>query len=270
MLEGGAEDGWDARMVVVSRIAAACFIVALPLFLITANVRILATDADYYKHGFRKYNAVETTGVSLADLDSAAGQIINYFEDDSSTLRIIVKQDGQEVSLFNARETEHMKDVKSLMRFVFRLNEISLAVVLTYVAAVFLWSREKSLRTLAVQSLAGIGLGFTVLLAVGAFALAGFNQAWTRFHEMVFSNDLWRLNPATDHLIQMFPEKFWEEATFFVAALTIGEAMLIVVAASTYLWFSRSRSTAPDRPPAQTAATPEAPTQRAVERPAAS
>jgi integral membrane protein (TIGR01906 family) len=242
-------------MVVVSRIAAACFIVALPLFLITANVRILATDADYYKHGFRKYHAAETTGVPLADLDRAAGQIVSYFEDDSDTLRIIVTEDGQEVSLFNARETQHMQDVKTLMRFVFRLNEVSLAVILSYVVCVFLWSREKPLRALAVQALAGVALGFTVILAIGAFALTGFDQAWTKFHEIAFSNDLWKLNPATDHLIQMFPEKFWEEATFFVAALTVGEALAIVIAAAAYLVFTRKRDTASPRPAASAATT---------------
>jgi len=244
-------------MVVVSRLAAACFILALPIFLITSNVRILASNADYYQHGFRKYNAVQTTGIPLADLDRAAGQIVDYFGDDSSSLRIIVTQDGQETSLFNARETEHMKDVKSLMRFVYRVNEVTLAIVLTYVVAVFLWTREKSLRTLAVQSLAGVGVGFAAIAAVGVFALTGFNQAWGRFHELVFSNDLWKLNPATDHLIQMFPEKFWQEATYLVGGLTLAEALIVVIAATSYLLFARKPQPAPARSaPAATPADP--------------
>lgn len=242
-------------MVVVSRLAAACFILALPIFLITSNVRILASDVDYYQHGFRKYNAAQVTGVPLADLDRAAGQIVGYFEDDSTSLRIIVTQDGQETSLFNARETEHMKDVKTLMRFVYRANEVSLAIVLTYVAAVFLWSREKSLRTLAVQALAGVGVGFAAIAAVGVFALTGFDQTWTRFHELVFSNDLWKLNPATDRLIQMFPEKFWQEATYLVGGLTVAEALVVVITATSYLLFARESKSAPTRS-APTAAAP--------------
>jgi integral membrane protein (TIGR01906 family) len=234
-------------MVVVSRLAAACFIIALPVFLITSNVRILASDVDYYQHGFRKYHAAQATGVPLADLDRAAGQIVDYFEDDSASLRIIVTQDGQETSLFNARETEHMKDVKTLMRFVYRLNEVSLAIVLTYIVAVFLWSREKSLRTLAVQALAGVGVGFAAIAAVGVFALTGFDQTWTRFHELVFSNDLWKLNPATDHLIQMFPEKFWQEATYLVGGLTLAEALVVVITATAYLVFAREPKPTPER-----------------------
>lgn len=232
-------------MVVVSRLAAACFIILLPIFLITSNVRILASDVGYYEHGFRKYHAAQATGVSLADLDRAAGQIVDYFEDDSTSLRIIVSEDGQETSLFNARETEHMKDVKTLMRFVYRLNEVSLAVVLTYIVAVFLWSREKSLRTLAVQAIAGVGVGFAAIAAVGVFALTGFDQTWTRFHELVFSNDLWKLNPATDHLIQMFPEKFWQEATYLVGGLTLAEALVVIVTATAYLLFTRGPKAEP-------------------------
>jgi integral membrane protein (TIGR01906 family) len=70
----------------------------------------------------------------------------------------------------------------------------------------------------------------------------GFEPLWDRFHEVVFTNDLWRLNPATDRLIQMFPEAFWAEATFIVGALTVAEALAIVIAAVACLLFSRDRS----------------------------
>lgn len=249
-------------MSAVSRIAAACFILALPIFLITSNVRFLASDAGYYKHGFRKFDAQQRTGIPLPELDRAADEIVNYFEDDSSTLRIIVSQDGQESSLFNARETQHMHDVKWLMQAVFRANEVSLAVVLSYVAAVFLWSRERSLRTLAVQSLAGVGVGFAVVAGIGAFALTGFDAAWTRFHEIVFSNNLWQLDPATDHLIQMFPQPFWEEATFIVGALTVAEAILVVSVSTLYLVFARERRAAEAPASAATAPVTGNPTAR--------
>jgi integral membrane protein (TIGR01906 family) len=246
-------------MVLLSRIAAGCFILALPMFLITSNVRFLASDTGFYRHGFREYHADQVTGVSMADLDRAAGEIVSYFEDDSTTLRVIVSQDGQETSLFNARETEHMKDVKKLMRFLYRANEVSLAVVLAYVVCVFLWARERSLRTLAVQSIGGVGLGFAVVAVIGGFALTGFDAAWTRFHEIVFNNDLWLLNPATDHLIQMFPEGFWQESTVIVGALTLLEAAAIVVGALAYLIASRPKPAPEARPGLSPAVAPALP-----------
>jgi integral membrane protein (TIGR01906 family) len=243
-------------MGLLSRLATACFIVAIPLLLVTANVRFLAGDLRFYKHGFRSYDAAQSTGIALPELDRAAREIIDYFENDASTLRIIVSQDGQEVSLFNARETEHMKDVKTLMRAVYRVNEISLAYVLIYVTAVFLWSTEKPLESLARRALIGVGAGFAAVLFVGVFALTGFNSAWTRFHEIVFRNDLWKLNPDTDHLIQMFPEGFWREATYIVGGLTLIEATLIVVVAAVTLYLRREPARQVQERPGARAADP--------------
>ena len=226
-------------MVILSRFAAACFVVALPVLLITSNVRFIASDAAFYRHGFREYHADRVTGVPMADLDRAADDIVSYFEDDSTTLRIIVTADGQEGSLFNTKETEHMKDVKSLMRVVYRANEISLVIVISYIACAVLWSGERSLRGLAVLALAGVGVGLAVVAVIGAFALVGFDAAWTRFHEIVFSNNLWQLDPATDHLIQMFPEGFWQEATFIVGGLTLAEVALVIITSLGYLVATR-------------------------------
>ncbi len=228
-------------MLILSRLAAALFVVALPVFLVTANVRFLASDIGYYRHGFREFDSPGRTGLPLADLDRAGGEIINYFEDDGQTLRILVTVDGQEESLFSAKETEHMRDVKTLIRAVYRLNEVSLAIVLAYVACVVLWTGERSVAGLAKLALAGVGFGIAVVGVVGVFALTGFDQAWTTFHEIAFRNDLWRLDPDTDRLIQMFPEEFWREATFIVGGLTLGEVTLVVVASVGYLVFARAR-----------------------------
>ncbi len=227
-------------MVWLSRIAAAGFILALPLLLITTNVRFLAGEVRLYERGFRAYDSDTRTGLPFPELDRAAREVIDYFENDATTLRITVDDGGDEVALYNARETEHMKDVKWLMRVVFRVNEISLAYVLSYVAAVFLWAGAGSLRRLAVYALAGIGVGLVgVGFVLGAAALYGFDATWTRFHTIVFNNDFWRLNPATDRLIQMFPEPFWQSETYLVAAMTVVEVLVIVVAAVACIMLSK-------------------------------
>src|SRR3989304_2455930 len=53
----------NAPMLIVSRLAAALFVVALPVFLVTANVRFLASDIGYYKHGFREFDYIGPTGL---------------------------------------------------------------------------------------------------------------------------------------------------------------------------------------------------------------
>ena len=39
--------------------------------------------------------------------------------------------------------------------------------------------------------------------------LADFTGFWTTFHQLFFTNDLWLLNPATDRMINLFPEAFF-------------------------------------------------------------
>lgn len=229
-------------MLIVSRFAAVLFVVALPVFLVTANVRFLASDIGYHKHGFREFDSERRTGLPLADVDRAGEEIIEYFEDDAETLRILVTVDGQETSLFNAKETDHMRDVKTLIRAVYRLNEVSLAIVLAYVACAVIWTGERTVAGLARLALAGVGLGVGVVGVVGVFALTGFDRAWTTFHEIAFRNDLWQLDPDTDRLIQMFPEEFWQEATFIAGGLTLVEVTLVVAASLAYLVFARDKN----------------------------
>ncbi|MGE5595063.1 MAG: TIGR01906 family membrane protein [Hyphomicrobiales bacterium] len=226
-------------MAFLSRLATFLFVLAIPLLLVTTNVRFFAGEVRFYERGFRKYDAAQTTGVSLPELDRAAGEIVDYFENDRPTLRILVTADGEEVSLFNTRETEHMKDVKQVMRLVFRVQEATLAYVLAYITCVYLWSSERPFRSLARLALMGVAVGIVVFGAIAAFALTGFDSAWTTFHEVVFRNDLWQLNPDTDHLIQMFPEPFWEESTYIIGMMTLAEATAIVIAATAYLLVSR-------------------------------
>jgi integral membrane protein (TIGR01906 family) len=222
----------------LSRVATVLFVLALPTALITSNVRFLAGEPRLFDYGFRTYDADETTGIPLPELERAGREIIDYFENDQATLRIIVNTGGEEVALFNSRETEHMEDVKGLMRLVFRLNEISLAYVLTYVTAVFVWSRAPA-RSLAKQALAGLGTGLAVVGVVGVFAVVGFEAAWDRFHRIAFRNDLWQLDPDSDRLIQMFPEPFWEDMTYLLGMMTIAEAIVIMALSLGYLVVSR-------------------------------
>ena len=223
----------------IGMVATAGFVLALPILLFTTNIRFLASDTGYLEGGLRRHDAAENTGIALNELDYAVGAIVRYFEDDEQTLRVLVFTGGRETALFSEDETLHMEDVKGLMRTIFRANEVSLGFVLAYVAGLVLWSGERSGRDLAKETLVAVGVGAAVGVLVGILALVGFESAWERMHEIVFTNDLWLLDPRTDRLIQMFPETFWAEATFIVVGMALAEAVVLVGIAGGYLWFTR-------------------------------
>ena len=251
----GPRGGGLRAMRVIPMIATAAFVLAVPILLFTTSIRVLASDTGYIEGGMRRHDAAENTGIAPVELDHAAGAIVRYFTDDAETLRLRVFTGGRETALFSAEETIHMEDVKGLMRAIFRAHEVSLGFVLAYVAATALWSGERSGRALAKETLAALGVGIVVGGAVGIIALAGFESAWERLHEILFRNDFWLLDPNEDRLIQMFPESFWAEATFIVVVAALAEAVALGGAAGGYLWFTR-----PPRAPSEGLAASTEPT----------
>jgi integral membrane protein (TIGR01906 family) len=225
-------------------VATLLFILCIPAALITTNIRFIANEPRVYRYAIDEFDAVATTGIARADLIRAGAEIRAYFNNDQETLLIEVTEDGRETSLFNARETLHMQDVKDRFELANRVQEFSLMYVLAYIVVVVLWAQEITPRELAVRVAGGCVLCLAGLGAVGAIGLSGFDDAWADFHRLIFSNDFWLLNPATDHLIQMFPPDFWESIVFFVGMMVVAEAALLLLGAGLYLGASRHKQEA--------------------------
>lgn len=220
-------------------LATIVFVIALPVALVTTNIRLLVNAPLVYDYAFDRFGAEESTGLSREDLDSTAAALRDYFNNDETTFYHTVTQDGLPAPVFNARETAHMEDVKALMVQVFRLQEVAVVYVLLYVVAFFIWARDGNVRQLAGQSLAGLTLGVLVVGGIGVVAAFGFESAFERFHEVFFTNDLWQLDPDTDHLIQMFPEPFWRDMTILLGVMCAAQALIIGAFSVVYLMGTR-------------------------------
>jgi integral membrane protein (TIGR01906 family) len=229
----------ETHMGFARTLAMLLFIVALPVAIVTTNIRLLANAPVIYDYSFDRYNAEDTTGLSRADLDSTAGALRRYFNSNEKTFYHTVTEGGLTGPVFNARETRHMEDVKQLFVWVNRVQELSVIFVLVYVVVFFIWVRDGDARQLAVHALVGLGLGALVLGGIGIVAAFGFDAAFTRFHELFFANDFWQLDPKADHLIQMFPEKFWRDITIALGAMCALEAALIAAISGIYLMGTR-------------------------------
>ena len=224
----------------VRRFAAFLFIVALPVAFITTNIRIAMNEPRVYEYATDHYHTPETTGIARSELLRASGELRAYFNGgNSGPVFIRVRQNGELVSLFNDRETAHLRDVRRLFQTTFRVQEVSVVFVLAYVVLVFIWAREGSLRLLATEVLASGILSVVVIGAAGGIALAGFDTAFDRFHVVLFTNDYWKLDPAIDHLIQMFPDQFWRDITLWIVAGTLAELGILASASGLYLGLTR-------------------------------
>src|SRR5437763_16785368 len=111
-----------------------------------------------------------------------------------------------------------MPDVKVLVRRVYALEIISLIAVAAYLTGVYLWGREEALSALARRALQVSAVTVGAVVIFGLIAATGsFDALFVRFHELSFSNNFWQLDPSRDHLVQMFPDGFWLDATLLIA-----------------------------------------------------
>ena len=84
-----------------------------------------------------------------------------------------------------------------------------------------------------------------VIGAVGVVAVSGFDRAFEQFHLIAFNNDFWKLNPNRDHLIQMFPEAFWENVSLWVGLATRVEVGVLAGVSALYLRLTQDSTSYP-------------------------
>ena len=220
--------------------ALALVIIAVPVFLITSNVRIVIYSDRLYNYGFDKYGISEVTGIERPHLMRVAGEIKDYFSDDTSFLESPVVMGGVERQLFNGREVLHMADVKGLVRGVLLLQKLSLSVILGVCGGgLMLLGPRRGPPFVARGVLWGCLATVAVILFAGLGSLANFESLFILFHQVSFSNNLWLLDPRTDYLLMMFPEGFFLDATLFIAELSLAQAVLAGTAAGGYVWWRR-------------------------------
>ncbi len=200
---------------------ATVFAIALPVFLLLANVEYVTKSDWLYSHNWWRNDIPARTLLPVSELDSGADQIKDYFTNDADRLDLRVNFRGENLSLYKEREVLHMVDVKGLMQGVFNAVRVTGAVALLIAIAGAIYFGRRFWNVL-LSTLRWSALGSGTVLGVLAIAvLIDFNFVFRQFHFLSFANDLWLLNPSTDFLIIMFPQRFFFEATLFIAVFSV-------------------------------------------------
>ena len=129
-----------------------------------------------------------------------------------------------EAPLLTAGERSHLVDVGNLLRSVLA-GGLGGLFVLT--AA---WLRRRAWLRMAIRDGAALIVG-GALVTAAAFALA-FDATFSYFHGLFFAAGTWTFNPATDRLVQLYPQSFWVlAALLFCLLLALGSLVAYRMAA---------------------------------------
>jgi integral membrane protein (TIGR01906 family) len=232
----------------VAQAGAVLFVAALPVALVSVNLRVLFTNERLYTFAVEQYDVPAITGIPRPEIDRAMAEIRDYFTNNQRLLRITVTDEaGHTNPLFTPREVIHMRDVKDLVRGIFFLGALAGVYTVGYAAVRLAVQRRAALAGLARLTRMSMLASLGVALGFGGATLLGFDRLFEEFHVLSFSNDLWQLDPAQDHLVQMFPFDFWLVATVLLVGITIVEVLALL---SLAWWYVQQSENAPPFPPA--------------------
>jgi integral membrane protein (TIGR01906 family) len=201
-------------------------LICIPAALLLSNLYLLATPVfiryEYSKPQFPPsdiYNPAERLSLAEASL---------YYLRSDEGVEYLRNLRSNKLPVYNAREIRHMVDVKMVMRGARWVHGI--CSMLCILALAFSW-RSARLRTQALRAVYQACLALVVgLVAIGTLAYTSFDLFFTAFHRVFFAGDSW-LFAFTDTLIQLFPVQFWMDATWALSLLTVGECIIVGVAA---------------------------------------
>ena len=158
---------------------------------------------------------------------------------------------GTRQQVFNADEKAHMIDVYNLFVLERLVRSFSLAAGAVLLGAAFALS-QKRIRETALASMKAFLMTLLALAAalVILYMNSGFDRLFILFHKLLFTNELWLMDPRTDAMIRMFPSQFFMQIAFEsgVSALVYGlaftaAAWLIFLAAGSIIHHPRRKQT---------------------------
>lgn len=201
-------------------------IVALvfPLLTLIAAIRLVATPAflalSYGRPGFPS----DSFGFTDSERLTYGSYGVDYLNNFAGPEYLAGLKLSTGSSMFTEGEVQHMVDVKNLIGFAYILGAV-LAVILIigvwYLAKRYAGGVRRALFSGAILALAGIA-------ALAVSAIVGWDNFFTQFHALFFSDGTWTFN-VSDTLIRLYPEQYWLDSAIGIAVLVLATIVAVLI-----------------------------------------
>lgn len=226
----------------ISSIFAVLLILSAPITLLLTGVQLVAFDRDYYRAEYVKYNIPEYIGMSMDNLMDSTEKLLSYLENKRDDLDFKASFAKGEQEFFSQRDKQHMVDVKGLFVKGRIIRNFSFFYIVIFILLLF-WKRPfvDQLRKLTRFGIAIAAAGIAPVLIIVVLMNIDFYKYFTVFHEIFFTNDLWLLDPATDRLVNIFPQDFFTDMAFSISYLYIGAMVAILIVSLLIMRFVKDK-----------------------------
>lgn len=211
----------------MTRLASWALMMCVPPLLLLIAIRLVMTPAflqiEYQRPGF----PADPYGMTTDQRLEYGPKVLDYLVA-NQPLRVLTELTlANSGVLFTVPELGHLRDVQQVAQVGFLALWIigGVAVVCTVIVA-----RRAGRRSIAHALRLGAWLTIGLIAAIALTAVLAWDTFFTVFHQLFFQGGTW-IFAYSDSLIRLFPEQFWFDAAITVGALTVGGAVLFLVAA---------------------------------------
>lgn len=197
----------------------------------------LLENKSFYVTEFGREGIASSLELSTKDQARIADGLINYLSHGSDNLQLEVTMLGEVRDFYSERELLHMLDVQNILKttFLSRLVSIIIAAILICILLImyFKTSTPKlkvKLENTICNSMIQTTIASWVIIGIliGLISI-NFNKAFIYFHKLLFTNDLYLLNPRYDKLIVLLPEEFFIKCAVIIGVSMIGSNLVYII-----------------------------------------
>lgn len=156
-------------------------------------------NLNFYKSFYQKENLAPKIGTTYEELIKNTTNLLDYLNH-----KAILNLDW-----YTDKDILHMQDVRTLYSLSYK-TMIFLIVVFTISTILLIILCKKRTIFYITNTFNKVLLAFIIVIGILSCIISyNFTSFWIKFHQLLFSNDLWLLSPDESNLIQMVPEEFF-------------------------------------------------------------
>jgi integral membrane protein (TIGR01906 family) len=191
-------------------------IILVPLVLTLGTTLFLGTSQSFYDSQINSEN-IDLKFVDLYQANQISEETLKYLKEKDYELNS---------SLVGVTAKEHMKDVKNLNSIAaYSFFILLLLLAISFLTLAIVHKPKRISISLAYGSILTISLNLILLI----ISKLSFDSFWLKLHSLVFTNNLWQLNPSTDKLVAVFTHKFFTNIIIAIISITTIISILILV-----------------------------------------
>ena len=207
--------------------------ITLPIVLLMLSVGLVTFDKDYYYKEYVKYEVGKVQSLSEKDLHVITNNLLSYLGGRQNSLSFVIDRDKSlNRDFFSSQDKSHMVDVRNMYLF---LRNLGIFAALVLGISLYEILRKPAYKE-NIHRFLGTGaiLGIIPFLIIGILMMIDFNKYFILFHQLVFTNNLWLMDPAVDNLVNIFPEAFFLDMGIrIISGYIIGLLAVVVLSLAT-------------------------------------